>query len=75
MNNDILSQLNRDCNDSIVDDENECLQNSIPIEFVDSITPNGLPLHKLILKIGAKVKWPLLGQRKKCALYRDSNKF
>ena len=22
-----------------------------------------------------KVKWPLLGQCKKCALYRDSNKY
>ena len=37
----------------IVDDENECLQNYIPIEFVNSITPNDLPPHKLILKIGA----------------------
>ena len=54
---------------------NVCKTLYLPIEFVNSITPNGLPLHKLILKIGAKVKWPLLGQRKKCALYRDSNKF
>ena len=33
--------------------ENGCLQNSIPIEFVNSITLNGLPSHKLIMKIGA----------------------
>ena len=58
MNNEILSRLNRlDSKeylsiDTIVDDENECLQNFIPIEFVNSITPNGLPPHKLILKIG-----------------------
>ena len=38
--------------DTIVDDENEYLQNSIPIEFVNLITLNGLPPHKLILKIG-----------------------
>ena len=58
MNNEILSRLNGDSKeyssiDTIVDDENGCLQNSIPIEFVNSITPNGLPPHKLILMIGA----------------------
>ena len=58
MNNEILSRLNGDSKEylsigTIVDDENECLQNSIPIEFLNSITPNGLPTHKLILKIGA----------------------
>ena len=57
MNNEILSQLNGDSNEyfaigTIVDDENEFLQNSIPIEFLNSITPNGLLPHKLILKIG-----------------------
>ena len=39
MNNEILSQLNSDRKEYlsiniIVDDENGCLQNSIPIEFV-----------------------------------------
>ena len=57
MNNEILSWLNVDSKEylsigTIVDDENECLQNSIPIEFLNSITPNGHPPHKLILKIG-----------------------
>ena len=58
MNNEILSRLNGYSKeylsiDTIVDDENDCSQNSIPIEFVNSITPNGLPSHKLILKISA----------------------
>ena len=58
MNNEILSLLNGDSKKylsigTIVDDENECLQNSIPIEFLNSITPNSLPSHKLILRIGA----------------------
>ena len=58
MNNEILSRLDGDSKvylsiDTIVDDENECLQSSIPIEFVNSITPNGLPPRKLILKIAA----------------------
>ena len=54
MNNEILSRLNGDSKEylsigTIVDDENECLQNSIAIEFLNSITPNGLSPHKLIL--------------------------
>ena len=58
MNNEILSRVNGDSKeylsiDTIVNDENECLQNFIPIEFVNLITPNGLPPHKLILKIDA----------------------
>ena len=31
--------------------------------------------YKLIISYVSKVKWPLLGQCKKCALYRDSNKY
>ena len=66
MNNEILSRLNAGSkeylrNDNITDDANECLQNSIPIEFVNSITPNGFPPHKLILKIGAIIRVPLHG--------------
>ena len=58
MNNEILSWLNSDSKEylsigTIVDDENECLQNSIPIGFLNSITPNGPSPHKLILQIGA----------------------
>ena len=53
MNNEILSRLNDDSKEylsigTIVDNENECLQNSIPIEFLNTITPNGLPSHKLM---------------------------
>ena len=49
MNNEILSRFNDDSKeylsiDTIVDDENGCLQNSISIEFV-------LSPHKLIFKI------------------------
>ena len=58
MNNETLSRFNGDSKeylsiDTIVDDENGCLQNSIPREFINSITPNGLPPHKLIFKIAA----------------------
>ena len=58
MNNEILSRLNGDSKeylsiDTIADDENGCLQNSIPIEIVNLITPNGLPPQKLILRINA----------------------
>ena len=58
MNNEILSWLNGDSKEylsigTIVDDENECLQNCIRIEFLNSIPTNGRPPHKIILKIGA----------------------
>ena len=56
MNNEILSIFHGGSKeylsiDTIIDDENGCLQNSIPIEFVNSISPNGLRPHKLILEI------------------------
>ena len=31
------------------------INNDIPVEFMNSLTPNGLPLHKLVLKVGSIV--------------------
>jgi ATP-dependent DNA helicase PIF1 len=41
--------------DTAEDDNNEDLGNIIPIEFLNSLTPNGLPPHKLKLKHGSIV--------------------
>ena len=39
--------------DSCVDNNNKDLSELLPDEFLNSLTPNGLPPHKLILKKGA----------------------
>ena len=58
INHNILSKLNGDVKeylsiDSCVDDNNKDLNKLLTDEFLNSLTPNGLTPHKLILKKGA----------------------
>ena len=55
INHNILSKLNGDVKeyisiDSCVDDNNKDLSELLPDEFLNSLTRNGLPPHKLIFK-------------------------
>jgi len=41
--------------DYLDNEENSIFQENITIEFLNSLKPNGLPLHKLELKVGSIV--------------------
>ena len=60
MNNNILNILEGKYHeylseDTATDDNGENLDIMLPTEFLNSSTPNGLPRHKLYLKIGASI--------------------
>ena len=56
--NEILQKINGPTKvylsvDSAEDENNENLTSILPLEFLNSLSPNGLPPHRLQLKIGA----------------------
>lgn len=60
INNEILSRLEGEQKeyisiDSAEDENNENYDTTLPVEFLNSLNPNGLPPHKLKLKIGMVV--------------------
>ena len=60
MNNDILNIVEGECYeylsiDTAQDDNGGNLDVMLPIEFLNSLTPNGLPPYKLNLKVGAAI--------------------
>ena len=58
LNNEILHKINGPTKiylsvDSAEDENNENLTSVLPLEFLNSLSPNGLPPHRLQLKISA----------------------
>ncbi|XP_031778316.1 uncharacterized protein LOC116416074 [Nasonia vitripennis] len=54
INNDILNRMQGDVREYLsVDSCQDDIKQMLPIEFLNSLTPNGLPPHKLRLKVGA----------------------
>uniref|UniRef100_A0ABD2WCW4 ATP-dependent DNA helicase n=1 Tax=Trichogramma kaykai TaxID=54128 RepID=A0ABD2WCW4_9HYME len=57
LNNKILSKVEGDTReylsiDAVSDEDGESLFSSVPIEVLNTLTPNGMPQHNLILKVG-----------------------
>lgn len=58
INNNVLNKMEGDCFeylsiDTAEDDNGENLDIMLPTEFLNTLTPNGFPPHKLYLKVGA----------------------
>ncbi|XP_023314561.1 ATP-dependent DNA helicase pfh1-like [Trichogramma pretiosum] len=60
LNNKILSKVEGDTReylsiDAVSDEDGESSHSSVPIEVLNTLTPNGMPQHNLILKVGVIV--------------------